>query len=251
MIWEKEVLKVLRTEFERKKNRNPRFSVRQYAARLGISIGALSEIFAEKRKISKGNAFRIFEQLELNESEKSRLLVLMGEKPSASLLATMAPETRAKIIEIFRDWRHLLILSVMSRQEESSLVGPLKKITRLSEQEIVAKTDEIKALVPSQSEYLSLYLEFLGATQGNFTPEELKSFKDCQDQLFAQTAESHQKNQVVSFHLPLCLSVAQYENLCEELRQLLYRYLDAGAGTSSDANQLFVVSLQALPLARE
>ena len=54
--------------------RNPSYSMRAFARRLGIGSSALSEILSGKRAMSYKMAARLLEKLDLEESEKGEIL---------------------------------------------------------------------------------------------------------------------------------------------------------------------------------
>lgn len=68
------MIEFLKNKFEEAKRVNESFSVRTFAQRAGVSSGAMSEILAGKRPISRKLAERIAFALKLNPTEKSQFL---------------------------------------------------------------------------------------------------------------------------------------------------------------------------------
>lgn len=67
----------LRQEFERRRTRNPRFSLRAFAEKLNISSGRLSEYMSDKRTITPALAEKICVNLCLNEKTRTAFLGLV------------------------------------------------------------------------------------------------------------------------------------------------------------------------------
>lgn len=67
------VAELLAAKFDAMRARNPRFSLRSYARKLGISPGATTEILRGKRRISAKLAARFAERLQLEEQERVQL----------------------------------------------------------------------------------------------------------------------------------------------------------------------------------
>jgi len=68
------IQRILSERFAGMRERNPRFSLRAYAKRLGLSPGATTEILRGKRRISAKIVLRIAEKLQLEERERQVLL---------------------------------------------------------------------------------------------------------------------------------------------------------------------------------
>lgn len=62
-------LEILTREYEKRRQRNPRYSMRSFAKALGLSSGRLSELINGRRNISVTTAKRIGEKLQLSKSE--------------------------------------------------------------------------------------------------------------------------------------------------------------------------------------
>lgn len=83
MNWEDIFSSTLRQEFQKIREKNPRFSTRAFARKLGLSSGATSQILSGKKdwKMSQRRALEILDKVELNAREHNRILILMGEEP--------------------------------------------------------------------------------------------------------------------------------------------------------------------------
>ncbi len=108
-----EFKKILRGEMDRAKGRNPSFSLRAFAKRLGLQPSALSEIMNGKRMVSKKMANKVLERLCVPPNERAALLSGLDRNGKMS-----DPET-AELIQVnmdhyymIADWYHFAILSL-------------------------------------------------------------------------------------------------------------------------------------------
>ncbi len=88
------------------KQRNQRYSKRAFAAKLGISSGAMSEIFSGKRKISSSKAKSIMEKLNVHPGQQAKIL----SDPQSS---SWRKNLEMAEYEILQDWVHFAILSLI------------------------------------------------------------------------------------------------------------------------------------------
>jgi transcriptional regulator with XRE-family HTH domain len=69
----------LNAELERRKQRNPGYSIRAFANSLKMESSTLSQILARSRKLTASQAFRILKLLDIDSSLKSTLLLAVIE----------------------------------------------------------------------------------------------------------------------------------------------------------------------------
>lgn len=74
-------LVILWAEFEKRHQRNPRYSLRSFSKQLGLNYGHTSRIFARKRAIRLSTAQKLVERLQLPDDEKIRFLESIRIKP--------------------------------------------------------------------------------------------------------------------------------------------------------------------------
>ncbi|MBX3035223.1 MAG: DUF4423 domain-containing protein [Bdellovibrionaceae bacterium] len=95
--WERAFVQILKKYVAEKKKKQNGSSLRLIAQKLDLSVGALSEILREKRRISRERARKILELLPLSERENKYLLSLMGY-PVSFERSVMPPETVKNIL---------------------------------------------------------------------------------------------------------------------------------------------------------
>lgn len=67
-------IEFLKDQFLNRREKNPSYSLRAFASKLGIPAGRLSELFSRKRKLTYATAKKIAERLELNPIETTKFL---------------------------------------------------------------------------------------------------------------------------------------------------------------------------------
>jgi uncharacterized protein (TIGR02147 family) len=115
----------LEEEFARRCERNPRYSLRAFARALGVSDGALSEIFHGKRIPRPSTLQRIFMKLALTPEDQRRFTASIGDiqrsrglqriSPVFRFAPEQVPAVRDWSLEMFRvisDWYHLAIVEL-------------------------------------------------------------------------------------------------------------------------------------------
>jgi transcriptional regulator with XRE-family HTH domain len=245
MIWEKEFLKLVKAEFNKKKVRNPRFSIRQYAKKLGLSIGALSELMAGKRRLTQARAMKILDALEITQEERSRLYMLMGEHHKAAEEAPVTFEAVTELQDFIKDWRNFILLSTMFQQDEEALMPQLQQATGLGPEEIRARLKKARETLPSESHFLNFQIDPFQRNSQIFTGSSLHAFQKSQIEFLKKATDTAQESPQF-FNLALFTSVEKYERLMQEIRQVLLKYLIVEPEPSPE--KLFQVSVQMIPL---
>jgi uncharacterized protein (TIGR02147 family) len=104
----------LRDELLERKSKNPLYSVRSFAAHLGVNKTTLSDVLAEKRHLSRKNALKVAEKLNLSPDQTKELLT----KAQGTTVLSVDPEPKKMLDDdIFKsisDWYHYAILNLTS-----------------------------------------------------------------------------------------------------------------------------------------
>ncbi|MBY0315084.1 MAG: hypothetical protein K2Q26_06170 [Bdellovibrionales bacterium] len=79
--WSDYFVAKLSEKFQSRKVKNPKYSLRQWAKTLHLSIGAVSEILSKSRKITKTRALEIMPLAQFTDYEISYACALMGHSP--------------------------------------------------------------------------------------------------------------------------------------------------------------------------
>lgn len=155
-------LEILQREFEKKKEKNPRYSLRVFARHLDIDHSTLSQIFSRKRGISEKLATKIVGNLTLTHHEKQKFLTSVdtcfarAKKKKAAAAEKLSQITKfSNSVVIHHDplntinhWRHVAIYELVSTKRATT-VNQLVEILKLSVEQastIVKQLCDLKIL---------------------------------------------------------------------------------------------------------
>ncbi len=114
------VQNLLRTYLVEIQSKNPNYSLRSYAGKVGIHVGALSSIMSGKRNVSRELAERISRNLLIDPQVRSELLDLFPKKrnikrvPDEERLGSRYMEVEASQFKMISEWEHYAVLSLMN-----------------------------------------------------------------------------------------------------------------------------------------
>lgn len=116
------VRKVLTDYFVSASERNPRFSLRAFAKKLGVSSSSLSEIMRGKRKLSAKKAGEFAAKLELSPNEQKKIHSLFRKKSGIEQLAKLSNPYPEVILspnefDLLADWRYFAIAALMRTKD--------------------------------------------------------------------------------------------------------------------------------------
>lgn len=78
-MWQKSFVKLLESSYQKLVAKNPRYSRRAFAKKIGVSSGTLSDVLKQKTRLTPERALEIMERLDLSMRDRSRMLVLLGK----------------------------------------------------------------------------------------------------------------------------------------------------------------------------
>lgn len=112
MLNSEKVRVILLEEFVKAQTRNPHYSMRAYAQKVGIAQSAISEILSGKRPITKKTAERILQGLEKDPNEILRLLDT-SEQGSSEKYRSVDMD----VYHAIADWHYYAILSLAETKD--------------------------------------------------------------------------------------------------------------------------------------
>jgi len=104
-------LRILRAKLEETKLRNPNWSMRAFAQRLGMSSGALSELMSGKRPMTLKTRRRIVERLQLSPFERRE--VMSDDLPPQDQKSSQYIEMDMDTFHMISDWWYFAILNLV------------------------------------------------------------------------------------------------------------------------------------------
>jgi uncharacterized protein (TIGR02147 family) len=146
----------LRKEYERRENKNPRYSLRAFAKFLGFAPGALSEILAHKRELSWDLAIRCSDRLKLSPSEQKKFLTLAKNQQEMKKQIRRVRQMDddgfnfksldEDIFHFISDWPHFAILSLSHVQDFNPEPTWIAGRLGLKISEVVGAVDRLRRL---------------------------------------------------------------------------------------------------------
>ncbi len=113
------LIDTLRTELERRKSKNSRYSLRAFARDLEISPSHLVLILDQKRKLSPVSAIRMMDRLQLTPSHSEKIMVEIFPADTSDCVRVRAVSAKSKLpiesekaLDSLTEWWHFAIFSL-------------------------------------------------------------------------------------------------------------------------------------------
>jgi transcriptional regulator with XRE-family HTH domain len=126
-------LSLMRLDFEKNKQRNPAYTLRQYAKKLGVSPGSLSEILRGKRRPGMQVYQKILTKIEVAEQEVS---------PSG----TPSVIVREDELRMIQDWYHFALIDLLKLKQTKKKPEFLAPRLGISELKVVTALERLQRL---------------------------------------------------------------------------------------------------------
>lgn len=137
-MWKKKFVEVLEQSYARMLVKNPRFSRRAFARKIGISSGTLSDLTRFKTQITLERAQEILNLLELSPAEKARMNVLMGK--SGEISASLQTERECEFLE---DWKDRALLCAYDLDRDARVIESICQNFGMSEKEFEERSKKL------------------------------------------------------------------------------------------------------------
>jgi uncharacterized protein (TIGR02147 family) len=131
VMWKIKFRRMLKSKVGEASRGTTRISNREFAAKLGLSSGALSEILSGNRKLSLKTATRIIGHLELNDDERAEMLAEMGAAHSGK--RTAVAEDAPGLVS---NWIYFALLAALELDEPSGTPAALAKDLGIKKTEV-------------------------------------------------------------------------------------------------------------------
>ena len=144
-----EISKLLTEKFAQARLRNPEYSQRAFAHRVGLSSGALTEVFKGKRGLSLQKAEEICDNLDLNPHERENFLTPFfslprkGKNTELDHPAHVLPMDQFSLVS---DWLHFALLSLVKTKGFKSDSAWISQRLGVSEKEVDACLERLLRL---------------------------------------------------------------------------------------------------------
>ena len=138
----------LRQEWDRLREKNPSFSMRAFAKRLGIAHSAVSEILNSDRTITRKMAMKILSKLGTDPVESERIVGNLKREKTTAFPTKTQVQLAADQYNVIADWYHYAILSLLETDRFSG------EPDEISDRPGIAKSKVSKALVRSTKKHV-------------------------------------------------------------------------------------------------
>lgn len=152
-------LQILQREFEKKKEKNPRYSLRVFARHLDIDHSTLSQIFSRKRGLSENLAKKIASNLTLTHHEKQKFLTSVdtcfarAKKKKAAAAEKMTQISKfANTVVVHHEplntinhWRYVAVYELISTKRATN-VKQLSEILKISTEQLETIVNHLRVL---------------------------------------------------------------------------------------------------------
>lgn len=133
------VLNYIRREFERRKDKNPRYSLRSFAQSVDFDSASLSQIFNGRRRLTYETARQILNHFEMTEPERNQLLLAFDNPKNYAPPSTGHRVLTEDQLTIMAGWQFYAILAALeidqqqfTQEEVGKLIGCPPDVTRES-----------------------------------------------------------------------------------------------------------------------
>lgn len=139
-------LQILQREFDKKKEKNPRYSLRVFARHLDIDHSTLSQIFSRKRGLSEKLAIKIASNMTLTHHEKQKFLTSVDtcfarakkkKAAAAEKMTQISKYTNTVVVHhdplnTINHWRYIAVYELVSTQRAAN-INQLVDILKISQ----------------------------------------------------------------------------------------------------------------------
>ncbi|MFZ4713736.1 MAG: TIGR02147 family protein [Bacteriovoracaceae bacterium] len=144
---------LLRSHLLEIQSKNSKYSLRSYAGKVGVHVGALSSIINGKRNVSRSLAERITRKLLLDPQKRSEILSLFPDK-KVKKMATASNQSRymqleASQFKMIAEWEHYAVLSLMNCNDfknDSEWISNRLGITPSRAQDVMERLIELELI---------------------------------------------------------------------------------------------------------
>ncbi|MBS1985672.1 MAG: TIGR02147 family protein [Bdellovibrionales bacterium] len=241
------IVVLIEREFERRKQKNPKYSLRSFGRYLGMDSSTLSSILRGKRKLGVRSVAKFLKLLDVTAAERAAALKSMvGEEVAAPVAAQLVDE---RTLEVIRGWEHAAILMLTALPDfrldagwiAQKLVLPVTRI-----EFALKRLLDLRLLVEENGKWQAMYQNF--TTTQDIPSETLRT---AHRELIQKAGESLDRDPVgtrdiTGITLPADTKrLAQAKSILERCRWEISELLREG-----DVNAVYHLNMQLFPLTK-
>lgn len=247
----------LLTEFNRKRIKNPYYSLRRMAQQLGLQPGRLSEFLSGKRPITLKMAEKICEKMALKPEDKRDFLTCVKKDrlshdnlEASSLQQRKYVELSSDHFHVIADWYHFAILSLMDLDEFVNTSDWISARLGISKIQVKGALDRLQRLnlikINNQKKWIKTH-DNLTTTQDI----ESAALKHSHKQTFEQLIEliddiPVSERDMTSMTMAIDKSkLSEAKRLIKEFRRKLCDFMETGNRT-----EVYNLNIQLYPISK-
>lgn len=245
-----ELRETLKAEFEKRKNKNPKYSMRAFARDLSLNIATVSEFLSNKRDLSRQSfesvraVIPLPVELEEVHAHRNKVPPISAQKP----LQKVVPEEEYRLL--IGSWLPYAILNMAEVKSHSAVPAWLARRFGVDEQDVVQSLQILIQLGLTRIEGDRLVRTGVKLVPSSeVSPDCAHSFQRSNLQKALQTLEEIEalRHEFASTTFPLALRDL------EEIRGYLrrFRHQVARRFSSGEADAVYCLSLQLFPLSKD
>lgn len=147
---------LLLAELSQRKSRNPLYSLRSFARDLGIGSTSLSDVLANKRRLSRKNIHKIADKLPLSPTQVSLLLTRNTRKNDSTENQTPRFQVQEDTFRLISEWYYLAILSlskIEGNQADAAWIGNRLGISKVQAQHALERLIRMEFIVIENNQF--------------------------------------------------------------------------------------------------
>lgn len=241
----------INAEFERRKNINPRYSLRAYAKSLNLDVSVLSRILANKSPVSPKILSKIAVPLSITpeDYEKIENEILQNKKtrraaPHADISAIQ--QIQAEEFKIIQDWYNFVIMEltqVTGFEPSAEWISKRLSITEAEAQLALERLVKLNLLIQKENGLFRSSANFTTGIQDNFTTvamrmrqkQSLQRAADCMDMV----AMNERDQSAITIALDTAL-IPEVKEKIKKFRRSLANYIFKKSKTKNRVYELTI-----------
>lgn len=153
---------LLRSHLVELQSKNPQYSLRSYASKVGVHVGALSSIMNGKRNVSRDLAERVARRLLIDPQKRSEILEQFPEKrkqkrANEESISPRYLELEASKFKMIAEWEHYAVLSLMNTkdfQDDFKWISDRLGITEARTVEVIKRLLDVGLIKRNENDHL-------------------------------------------------------------------------------------------------
>lgn len=240
------VLNYIRREFDRRKEKNPRYSLRSFAQAVDFDSASLSQLLNGRRKLTYETARQILSHLEMTEPERNQLLLTFDNPKNYAPPPTTHRVLTEEQLTLIAGWQFYAILSALeidhqqfTQEEVGKLIGCPPDVAR----ESIALLIELGMVTFDGKKYVPIN-ERLTTTHNIPSPALVKAHQDYINKALESLTSYRSESDFSGITMAISKKkLPEAQRRIREFRRSLSEFLNDG-----ELDAVYRINIQLFPL---